>query len=141
MIAPGVADPAGESFLAASKDRVGFYSARASAYVELSLSGDVLGVWKTTPPPRIIITGIAVTPSGAVFLSAHRQYKSGEATPEWQLPLYRLDKSSSALVQLPQDALSIPDGPIRPMLLLGTDGDELVFYSKPPASLSWFAVR
>ncbi|HYL31162.1 MAG TPA: hypothetical protein VEU27_14685 [Gemmatimonadales bacterium] len=130
------AGPAASAFLMANGDRIGFYSENTNAYFELSPSGGVLGSWRVAAPPEgVDILGAALTSSGSVFLSGQRPQRPGEPTTEWKLFLYVLDKSSGALreIDFPQQ------GPQRATALIGSDGDDLVFYSKPPASLSWFA--
>lgn len=132
---PG-AGPAASPFLVTSKERIGFYSGNANRYVELSLSGEVLGSWDVAPPPQgTDVVGAALTSSGRMFLTGSHPRSSREPPAEWELLLYELDKSSGALrrVDFPQT------GPHRATALLSAEGDDLVFYSKPPASISWFA--
>jgi hypothetical protein len=133
--ASGAADPAMQSFLAVGKDRIGFLSVSANEYTELSLNGDVLGRWRIKSKlPEIV--GFALTPSGSVFVSLRPgAYKSGK--PYAGPPVLQLDKAAGVL----QPVQLATDGPTVPTLLLGSDGDELAFYSKPPAAVSWFTLK
>jgi hypothetical protein len=66
-------EPAEDSFLTASEDKVGFYSASARAYVELDVSGAVLGRWSGLPSDRsLVVTGAGMVRGGITYLSARR---------------------------------------------------------------------
>ena len=134
--AAGLREPSSDSFLLTAKDRIGFFSLTSNQYVELSLSGDVLGNWKVAPPADVDIAGAALTASGRVFLSGQWRRKMDDPR-EWELLLYELDKRSGALrrIDFPQTGVH------RATVLVGSEGEELVFESKPPASISWFALQ
>lgn len=132
-------NPALYSFLIGGQNRIGFLSLDAKEYVEVSLSGKMLGDWKihTSLPFHVgDVMGAALTASGSVFLSLPPHPDLN--TPYQGPPLYKLDKASGALQ--PAD-LSVDTPVTKPSVLIGGDGDKLVFYSKPPASVSWFAVQ
>lgn len=130
-----VTDPTEESFLAISPDRIGFLSVSAKEYVEISPSGQMLGRWGLNSPIAAnTAVGLALTSTGAVFLSMLPRVEAN--VPYQGPPLYQFDKSTGKL----QSAQLSSTGLSRPTALLGSDGDELVFYSKPPA-VSWFTIR
>jgi hypothetical protein len=126
--------PAYRSFLATSNDRIGLYCATANEWVELSLTGDVIGRWKTTGGPPIgALTGAAVTASGAVYVSAQRLIPSGKPPDAAaRTEIYRLDKQSGSFLAV-DSAQVVPAD--RVTMLLGSDDDRLVFYAK--GTLSW----
>ncbi|MGH9612478.1 MAG: hypothetical protein ACRD4P_05300 [Bryobacteraceae bacterium] len=128
--------PASSSFLIASPDRVGFYSIAAAEFIELSLSGDVIGRWPLAPlPVDIRITGAALTTTNDVFLSAQR-LQTVANSPQSALPnrlLYRLDVLSGALIPVTIPAAT------KTGVLIGSDDENLVFGSS--SGVSWFLVK
>ena len=132
-------NPALYSFLMSGPNRIGFLSLDGKEYVEVSLSGKVLGDWKINsklPFGVGDVGGVALTPSGALFLSL-APHPTLDAPYEGP-PLYQLDKASGTLRPV---ELSATTPVTKPTVLLGCDRGKLVFYSKPPASVSWFAVQ
>jgi len=123
------------SFLVGSKDRMGYYSPGASLYLELNASGEITGKWSVTPPPaNADLVGCAMTAGGDVYLSGQKRRDPSD-TSEWRILLYKLDKAAGVLrpIEFRETGAS------RSMLLIGSDGDELVFYGKMPTSVAWFA--
>jgi hypothetical protein len=130
------ANPAIGSFLASSPDRIGFLSVNGKKYFELSVSGKLSGSWTISSQlPENQVGGMALTSSGAVFISMlpHADSRYSYEGP----PLYQLDKASGTLQAVRLSTTSA----VKPTVLLGSDGDHLVFYSKPPSSVSWFSVQ
>jgi hypothetical protein len=85
--------PAEGAFLVGSKDPVGFYSVRSDEWVEVDLSGAVLGRWKGIGVETdFIITGVGIIARGSVYLSSRRRIpnRPGYTTPEY----YVLDRAS-----------------------------------------------
>lgn len=124
--------PAVRAFLVASGDKVGFYSPGAREWVELSLSGTVLGRWRGIdlfPPVRV--TGAGLTPEGSLYLSCVRESASeGDQIPEY----YRLEKSRG--VWIPVDGSLIAGRGGTFSAIVGADGDALVLLESG-SSLSW----
>jgi hypothetical protein len=82
--------PAVRAYLVAA-DTVGFYSASAKEWIEVSLSGTVLGRWKGIDlVPSLKVSGVGLTSDGTVYLSGVLQNTS-EATEKTEY--YRLDKT------------------------------------------------
>lgn len=125
------------SYLMASRDRIGFFSAEAGRYAEVSPTGELLGSWPLEAPAGFRVTGAALTGSNDLFLSVN-PIKPDRSDPHSQIRLHRFERSSGALLEGP--ALSVL-GPTNPVLLMGADADQLVFYSKPPAAASWYSVQ
>lgn len=118
--------PADGGFLLAAADRIGVYSVAANEWVEVSLEGEILGRWHTPPQPSrdVMITGAALTASGDFYLSMQ---KDGPIASEVSFPVYRFDKPSGTFqpVTLP----SVP-GSQNGLLLLGSEGENLILYTK-----------
>lgn len=130
--------PAGEAFLVGGNDRVGLYSAAASEWVEISLSGEILGRWRTAAIPQgTSLMGVGLTSSGDVYLGGFNRTTPTSGHQNDLLPssvLYRLNKSNGTL--------SIVDvspfiGARKDALLLAAEGQHLVYYRKSPRALEW----
>ncbi|NWF82205.1 MAG: hypothetical protein HXY18_00065 [Bryobacteraceae bacterium] len=136
--AAGRQHPAAEAFLVSGKDRVGFYSAPASEWVEMSLSGELLGRWKTAIPEEgTWLMGVALTSSGDVYLGGFNRTSPPSGNENDRPPssvLYRLNKSDGSLSRV--DALPFV-GARKDVLLLAAEGQQLVYCRKSPRTLDW----
>jgi hypothetical protein len=133
--------PAYQSFLVTATDRVGLYCVTGNEWIEISLWGDLLGRWKITPPPGVLLSGAALTDEGEVFVSGSRSIGPGYAGRDRQAPvtpIYRMDKSIGALIEVNARQVAGPD---RGALLLAADSGRLIFYTKPGPNLSWVRVE
>jgi hypothetical protein len=128
-VPPGPWHPASQSWLTASGDRVGFYSVTAGEWVEASLSGEILGRWKPGGiKPGEDVLGVALTTSGGVYVSTQIQRVR-------QTPVYCLDKAANEFVRVQMGDLAEPyHGWVK---VLGSDGEDVVFYARPPTTLIW----
>jgi WD40 repeat protein len=130
--------PAHDSFLVSGKDRMGFYSINAAEWVEMSLSGELLGRWKTAPLPEgTTLVGAGLTSSADVYLSGFQFSKGTSGGSTERIPssvLFRLDKSRGELA--PVDATPLM-GVWKDTVLLGAEEQQLVFYRKAPRGLDW----
>jgi len=125
--------PAVLGFLVASKDRVGFYSQCAREWVEISLTGTILGRWKGVPGgPAVLVDGVAMTRSGSVFVSAGRRGVNGRVAE-----YFRLDRDSGSW--LPVDGSAITQAGARYVTIVGSDGGRLVMRSG--SKLFWVAAE
>jgi len=128
--------PAEGSFLVAAKDRVGLYSTSAKEWIEVSLSGDVLGRWKGIDTgPGMMITGAAVTSSGSVYVSV--QTVRGNET---KATFFRFNREQGVWA-LVDGAKVLP--PSRVGAIVGADDNHLVIRSSANSSLdfSWVPVE
>jgi hypothetical protein len=113
---------------------VGVYCISTNEWIEVSLSGRLLGRWKAAAPPDVSIIGAALTPTGHVYLSGIRS-RQAAASPLTLTAAFRFEKHAGRL--LPVDIVRVAAAD-RAALLLGNDGDRLVWYAKmPPATLLW----
>lgn len=126
-------DPSLYAFLRVTQDRIGYLSLSAGEYVELSPDGKVLGHWtiKTGIEPDRV-SGFALTPSDSIFISSYQERVDSHKGH----PAYQVDKTSGTI----QAAEYSMTGASVPAILLGSDGDKLVFHTWPVA-VSWFTVQ
>ena len=113
------------AFMVTTRDKIGIYSDWATEWVELSLSGEVLGRWKGVEvPDGDFATGAALLPNGGVYLSV--QYHTSPRTEVSHI--FKLNKQSGMWSIIDQN----PHTPA----ILGIDGDQIVTYG-PNRSLQW----
>lgn len=134
----GQQHPAAEAFLASGKDRMGLYSAAAAEWVEMSLSGEILGRWRTAALPEgASLIGVGLTSSGDVYLGGFIRPSSPSGNENDRPPgsvLYRLNKSDGSLSAMDASPLV---GARKDALLLAAEGQHLVYYCKSPRRLDW----
>jgi hypothetical protein len=122
------------SFLVGAGDRIGYYFVEGNTYFELKPSGEIAGKWNIAPPPaEAQLLGCAMAADGDVYLSGQKRRDRNDIS-DWRLLLYRLDKPAGVLRPIDFDR----NGALRSMLLIGCDGDQLVFYTRMPMSVEWF---
>lgn len=122
--------PAVRAYLVASEDRVGFYSASAREWIEISLSGTVLGRWKGIDSvPSLNVSGVGLTSEGAVYLSGVA-HEAGEGSDK--AAFYRLDKTQGVW----QPVGGLPQW--QSGAIAGADHGRLVLRSG--SNLFWIAV-
>lgn len=123
--------------MSVSNDRIGLYLEGPSAWVELSITGELLGSWQLPPPPpgtQFRVNKVVQMSDGQIYMSITT---AGRHVPE-ESGIYRFDKTIQTLRRV--GTTSVPGG--KPIFLLGQDGDRLVTtnsYALP--SLSWVTVR
>jgi hypothetical protein len=115
--------PVDRGFLVSSNDRVGLYSTAAREWVEVSLSGAILGRWKGADiGADFRITGVGIAADESVYLTVVPRSKGSRTT------FYTLDKQPGAW--LPVDsAQALGSGQLG--YILGTDRDLLVLRAAP----------
>lgn len=139
--AAGRQHPLREAFIASGNGRIGLYSASASEWVEVSLSGELLGRWQPLSLPEgTTLMGAALTSSGDVYLGGfmRRPQGTGDRSDSIRGVLFRLDKANGKLTAVDIPAVT---GPGRDALLLSADGERLVYYCKSPRTVEWVAPR
>jgi hypothetical protein len=131
--------PSSESYLAMSCDHIGVLSVGASEWIELSLTGQVIGRWPIQIPADIRITGAVLTSSNELFVSQERDTSNRALTATELITLIRFDKSKTELVEV--DTTGLRSSSHQGLLLLGVEGDQLVIRIKPPWLLSWVRIK
>ncbi|MFN7924746.1 MAG: hypothetical protein U0Q16_31880 [Bryobacteraceae bacterium] len=118
----GFTHPSENSYLAASKGRVGWYSEATGVYTEFALDGTVTGRFNT--PSTIGMPGIAMCDDGQVFVSTDHKTANGERG--WGIYVLARDR----------DTWSFAPGNGRWGMLFGCDGNRLVS-TTDMTSLTW----
>ncbi len=130
--------PARGSYLVSGKDRIGLFSASTSEWVEMRLSGEVLGRWKIAPPPEgTTLMGAGLTSSGTLYLGGFQLPTASGGNETDRLPrsvLFRLNKSDGLLTFVD---LAPVTGARQDALLLAAEDESLVYYRKSPRTLDW----
>lgn len=111
--------PTSFAFLVASQDRISFYSVVAGEWVEVSPSGTLLGRWRVPLADSTMVTGVALLPSGALYLSL--QNRNGEGPP---VAVYRINRGTTSVLETVDTAKAF-GAPSRGYIM-GSDGDRLV---------------
>ncbi len=125
-----------EALLSVAGERILIYFRSERMFAEVSTNGSLVGRWKVDPFPAIEVTGAALASSGEIYATAVPARR--ETTADQVSLLYRLDRPSGRLVPLDAGQLA-PPGTFA--MLLGSDPDALVFYSRMPRMLSWVRAR
>jgi len=130
--------PAEDAYLTASGDRVGLYSVPAREWIEISLSGAVLGRWnglETTSDSRIVSAGL--TSDGLAYVNVLPRNTASQAGTRPQL--FLLDKSSGTWKPIDGTSL-LGEIKRRSVKVLGSDGRQLVITAGLP-ELLWIGVQ
>ena len=109
-------DPGMDALLICAGNRLAMYSRAASFWVEVSSSGEIL-TRLSAHPGECAPTGLALTSSGSVYLSAPGQGCDGTG------PLRQLNRQSQEWTPVTLDGRSDSGGRI-----IGTDGVDLLVY-------------
>lgn len=109
----------------AAKDRIGAFVDATSQWVEFDLEGNLIGRWNVSRPDA----GFAFTSSGRLY---GQVFDAGRKAPQVNV----FDREQSRWVPLP-GAYPAPE-PMSWGLLLGADGDSLVFARRGGMNLGWF---
>jgi len=129
---PAIHGYEGRAFLLPLSEGVGLWSPGTHEWIEIGNDGAVLGRWQsplpqptspqsaaaettTAPPPRMWLSGLAVTSSGEVVASIHERNVRNA--------LYRLDKASSSW----QEITVTSDDSMPVGYVAGADGDTVVY--------------
>jgi hypothetical protein len=115
--------PGSTAFVVASADRMGVYSVHAKEWIELSLSGAILGRWKGIEAKRV--AGAALTDAGSVYVSGFYPGK-----PEGRTVFSKLDRGTGSWLPIDTPFTNDPFTAIY-----GTDQDQIVVASKLPEFL------
>jgi hypothetical protein len=94
--------PSYDSLLVSSKDRVGWYSWRAGAYIELSLDGAVLSRLKTADHLQYELTHVALCDNGSLFVgSSINENPTQKQKAGWRI--FALDRNRGEWSIIPRD--------------------------------------
>jgi len=110
--------------LSASHDKIGLFSSRSRTWVEINSDGKGLRK-RVLPGPNSDVASAFLSSNGDVLI---RQQEW--AAKKGVMKLYQLERSSNTLIEIDQTAIE-PGG----SMLLGTDGDDLVFLASFSSNL------
>lgn len=128
--------PSTDSFLIMGGDRVGILSIAASEWVELTVTGEILGRGPIDIPSGSFITGAALV-ADKLYVSQQKAANRATSTLE-ATELYQLDKTSNQFLEV--DSTQVRNGK-QGAVILGVDGEHLVVRVKPPWALAWVVVN
>ena len=114
--------PARSSYLVTNGNGVGVYSETAMEWIELSVSdGTIQRFPAAVFPGRFRVTGVAVTTSGAVYVSIRHKIQDPPAgsTETDITAIYRLDRPTGNWLEMTGDESNTG-------LIFGADGNELI---------------
>jgi hypothetical protein len=122
--------PAEDSFLMATTDRIGLYSASSRVFVELDYSGRVMGRWNGLVSDRNFeVTGVGMLRGGSTYLSGRRKIPGPPGSaPEY----FVLDKQKSTWTRL--DAAGLFGS------ISGAQDDQLIF-ANGGSRFVWIAAK
>ena len=124
--------PAVQALLVSGKDRVGIYSEPAKEWVEVGLSGEVIGRWRgaeTSVATSFRVRGAALVPSGLVYVSAVIQ--DGPKGPS-RAQIFTLNRANGTWESVDLAGKK----PEETALIAGSDGGQLVVTKRLP-SYGW----
>ncbi len=126
----------GGSTLTCGSDRIGFYSQRANAWIEVSPDGELLGRWRGVALDQATkAAGIGMTSDEAVYAAVHVS-RPGSAEP--RAALFQLDRSTGRWLSVSLESV-LPSDPLSQYAtIVGTDGTSLVLATTLP---TFVAVR
>jgi hypothetical protein len=119
--------------LVALRDRLGIYSRSANEWIEVSMTGEVIGRWKgVNLPDHSDITGVGLLSDQSVYVTA----QGPSAVHPRQigfLGIFSLDKQSGEWK--PFNLLN-ESGKKRPAMIYGADGDRFLIQTGP-STFTW----
>jgi len=123
--------------LSVSRDRIGVYIAPSRTWVELSLSGEILGHW-SLPDKKAEFTRVFLSESNNIYISTQERPNPKEMAVEFGL--YKFDRTSGSIVPINVSAAEGED--IGKLRVRGVDGDQLVVSrSSSSPMLKWVSVE
>ena len=122
--------PATMSYLTATPGGVALYSGVADEYIEISESSGEVRRWPGVQrlAEKVLVTGVAVTSSGATYLSTQ---ESSQTKGDPSTVVYRLNKQTGAWSRVDQ---RLPNAKVY---LQGADGNDLVVRDSKAGALVW----
>jgi len=128
----------GEISFGCNSKMVTLYNSRSGDLVEVDLKSNTMTMTKVlllpASPPDFLITGFALTDSGAIFASFRDRTHHG--SPQYGLFRLKRERASTAQwVAVPGTVGYLKDTPIQK--LWGADGDELVYARQDDGELYW----